>query len=227
MSNALAQYELQKKEVELLLSFHSELHEYRTKSGSETRGRRSAEFEVLHKSAIVLLTACWEAYIENSLTEAIRAIASSLKDPLDLPEDLRRSIALTKSAKLSVSSKNELYPWYFVGDRWRSLLLEFSKLKISELNTPDSSSVREAMKSLLEIPDLTESWGRQGNAAKDAADQLDEYLIDRHMIAHGAILGKKFTKSYVTDYLAFLDITIGKTEESVANRLRELGLSIS
>ena len=226
MSNAHVQHELQKKEVLLLLSYHAELHESRTKSERASRGRRSSELEVLHKSAIVLLTACWEAYIENIVTEATTILAGSLKDPLVLHEGLRRAVAATKSAKLSVSSKNELYPWYFVGDGWRSLLLEFSKFKISELNTPDSSGVRRVMNELLGITDISQSWGRPGKAAADAADRLDEYLSDRPVIAHGATPLKKFSKSYVKKYLAFLDITVQKTDEAVSNRLKSLGLAI-
>jgi hypothetical protein len=226
MSNAYTQYEQQKKEVNLLLSFHGELHENRTKSAPDSPGRRSSELEVLHKSAIVLLTACWEAYIENTVTEAVTIISKSLKDPFQLHNEILRSIASTKSDKLSISDKHDLYAWYFVGDGWRSILLEFSKLKISELNTPDSSGVRKIMNDLLGIKDISESWGRPGKMAKDAADRLDEYLSDRHVIAHGSVPLKKFSKSYVTNFLGFLAIPVQKTDDEVSNRLKDLGLSI-
>jgi hypothetical protein len=226
LSQAILQYSAQKKEVALLLAFHAELHESRSKSDAAAPGRRGSELEVLHKSSVVLLTACWEAFVENILTEALEMIARDLKDPSQLHNDLLRSVAIAKGTKLSVSSKNELYPWFFVGEGWRELLLEYALSKISELNTPDSSGVRNLTLSLLGIEDITLYWGRPGKGAKDAADRLDEYLSDRHIIAHGAFSKTKFSKSYVTNYLGFLDITVKKTEVAVKDQLQKLGLTL-
>jgi hypothetical protein len=225
VSQALQQYNEQKKEANALLDFHTELYRCRTKAVEIGRGRRHSDLEVLHKSAIVLLTACWEAYVEKILTESITIIARDLSDPLFLNTDLRRAVAVAKTKKVAVSGQNEMYPWFFVGDGWRQLLLEFARWKISELNTPDTSAIRELSGLLLGI-DPTQSWGRTGKNAKDAMDRLDEYLSDRHVIAHGAIAGKKFSKSYVTDYLAFLDITVQKTEDTIRACLKNLGLAL-
>lgn len=226
MTSARAQYDEQRKEVDCLLSLHSELHKCRTKSDTSVRGRRSADLEVLHKSAVVLLTACWEAFIENILREAIGIIARDLQDTQELHEGLRKSIARATSAKLSITSKNDLFPWYFVGEGWRSLLLEYAELRVSELNTPDSSAVRSIVSMLLGIEDVTTSWGRQRKSSIDAAHRLDEYLSDRHSIAHGAPPTKKFNKSYVEAYIAFLDITVKKTQQQINKRLTTLGVSL-
>ncbi len=200
LSQAISQYHTQKEEVHLLLALHAELHGGRTKTDATSPGRRASDLEVLHKSAVVLLTACWEAFVENILSEAFTILTRDLRDPSLLHSDLLRSVAIAKGTKLLVNSKNELYPWYFVGEGWRALLLEFAELKISELNTPDSSGVRNLIYGLLGIEDVTHTWGRRGMNAEDAADRLDEYLSDRHIIAHGAFSKTKFSKSYVTNY---------------------------
>jgi hypothetical protein len=224
VSLAFKQYEHQQREVNQLLAFHGELHELRANAAPSGRGRRASELGVLHKSAVVLLTACWESYIENILKECIGIIAQGLPDPFLLPEVLRKAIASTKTSKLSINSKNELYPWYFAGEGWRSLLLEFGELKIEELNTPNSEGVRELVRSILGIDDITTSWSRPGMNAKGAADRLDEYLSDRHAVAHGAALDRKFSKSYIENYLNFLDQTVWKTEKAIRNHLKRLSL---
>ncbi len=219
MSGSISRYNTQKQEVARLLKFHAQLH------GVEpaAKGRRAADLEVLHRSAVVLLTACWESFIENILKESIGIIVRDLPDPFALHHELLAAVAASKSSKLSVSVKHELYPWYFVGDGWRTILLQFVALKISDFNTPDAA-VKSMFKSLLGVEDVTQSWGRRGKFASDAADRLDEYLSDRHSIAHGAAHQKKLNKSYVTGYQQFLDITVQKTEDVVRVRLKELGL---
>ena len=54
------------KDIERLLEIHQAL-------GGDAKGRRH-RLEVLNKSAVVLITAIWEAYCENLAAEALRNI---------------------------------------------------------------------------------------------------------------------------------------------------------
>ena len=221
MSYSTLQYDEQKKEIDGLLSIHSEMR------GTAGRGRGASNLEVLHKSAVVLLTACWESFIENILTESVGIMASGLTDTLDLPIEFRKGIALTKSKALTINATHELYPWSFAGDNWRVLVLKFAELKISELNTPNSENTKKLFSLLLGIEDITQSWARQRKAASDAADKLDNHLSDRHSIAHGGGMTKTFTKNYIINYRDFLDLTVHKTEKEIRRKLRTLGLVLS
>ncbi len=218
VSNSLTRYHIQKKEVDDLLDFHSRLR------GTQGKGRSAANLEVLHKSAVVLLTACWESYVENILAESIELIARYLNDSSLLNDDLRKSIASTTSKNLRINKNHDLYPWFFTGDGWRIILWEFAELKISELNTPDSANAKTIFALLLGIEDITLSWGRPAKSSPAAAEKLDNHLIDRHVIAHGASPTKNFTKSYITNYRDFLDLTVEKTDKEVSKKLLSVAL---
>ena len=152
-------------------------------------------------------------------------IAKNLADPSLLHMELRLAMTKASSADLRVNSKHELYPWFFAGDGWRSLLLDFVHLKLEQLNTPDSGTVRSAFRDLLGIPDITQSWGRQRMSASQAVDALDEYLKHRHSVAHGILATQpQFSKAYIDGYTNFLEKTVIKTDSRVDQRISELQL---
>ncbi len=220
MSISLQRYNDQKKEIDDLLTIHSVMRD------NPGRGKSAANIQVLHKSSVVLLTACWESFVENILNDAIAVIAANLPDHSKLPLELQKSIASARSKNLTFNATHELYPWFFAGDNWRTILLQFAQLKISELNTPNSENTKNIFSLLLGISDITQSWGRKGLNASDAADKLDNHLSDRHTIAHGAEIVSRITKGYIVNYREFLDRTVEKTDTTVRNALLTLNLTL-
>lgn len=59
--------------------------------GGIAKGRRYG-LEVLNKSAIVLLTACWEAYCEDVSAEALEHIVTHSPSPDKLPDEFRKLV---------------------------------------------------------------------------------------------------------------------------------------
>lgn len=56
-SNSKSTFEINKADIEKLWEIHKEI-------GGEGRGRRRG-VEVLNRSVIIFVTACWESYIED------------------------------------------------------------------------------------------------------------------------------------------------------------------
>ena len=71
-SKARVQFEKNKADVDNLLLFHKE-------TGGDEPGRRDKRLEVLNKSAIVLITAVWEAYCEDLAAEVNEHGAAALR----------------------------------------------------------------------------------------------------------------------------------------------------
>src|SRR5713226_2469575 len=84
------------KDVERLLEIHTGL-------GGKGPGRRY-KLEVLNKSAIVLITAIWEAYCEDIAAEALAHIVANVARGSTLPTELKKKIA----SELKTSNKSDL-----------------------------------------------------------------------------------------------------------------------
>jgi hypothetical protein len=97
-------------DVDRLVEIHKDI-------AGDAPGRKYG-VEVLNKSAIVLICAFWEAYIEDVVAEGLAAIVTNAPDPGSLPEKLRKIVA--KSIKTDV---NELSPWALAGDGWKAVSL--------------------------------------------------------------------------------------------------------
>lgn len=94
------------KDVEKLLDLHEE-------KGGKLRGRRFG-LEVLNKSAIVLICACWEAYCEDLAAEALTLIVRHAKSADQLPKDLKKNVM-----KALAGRKDELAIWAIADGGWR------------------------------------------------------------------------------------------------------------
>jgi hypothetical protein len=62
------------------------------RSAESGRGRRYG-LEVLNKSAIVLITAFWEAYYEDLATEALEHLVTNADSVEKLPLELKKRVA--------------------------------------------------------------------------------------------------------------------------------------
>src|ERR1700722_5310371 len=98
------------KDIRRLLNFH-------VIAGGSAPGRRYG-LEVLNKSAIVLITAYWEAYCEDIAAEALRHIIDHAASADKLPSDLKKLIA--KELK---NDKHELAIWQLSDDGWRGIVV--------------------------------------------------------------------------------------------------------
>lgn len=182
-------------------------------------GRRRG-LEVLNKSAIVLITAIWEAYCEDIASEGLEHIVKYAKSAEAIPVELKKII--TRNLK---SSAHELEIWKVADGGWRIYLTEhLEKLKEERdrrLNTPKTAQINELFKSALGIEKISTSWkwDKKMTAAR-AADKLDKYVTLRGAIAHRGSNDKPVIKANVTDYFDFIKSIVSKTGGAVNRHVK-------
>jgi hypothetical protein len=96
-------------DVDRLMEIHAEL-------GGTERGQRVG-LEPLNRSAIVLLTAVWEGFVEDEAAQALERLVDASGSPDDLPPRLRSAVA--KEIK---EDSHNLAAWKLAGDSWRLYL---------------------------------------------------------------------------------------------------------
>lgn len=108
MSTAKVHFEAALADVDTLLEFHEVLH------GGPRPGRRTARLQSLNKSAIVMLCAAWETYIETVIQEAADAQIDAANHPQEMLDSIGKLVATDiKRAKDELS-------WYDIaGAGWK------------------------------------------------------------------------------------------------------------
>jgi hypothetical protein len=179
-------------------------------------GKREQRLKVLHRSSIVLLSAAFESYCESVLLEATEALSAFCTSPSMLPKELLRNIAIQKGI---AKNKSELFPWNFAADRWRDLAVNYATHRTEQLNTPNSSNIRELFKDLLGIEDICSLWGRKNMTAERACIALDELIEQRGSIAHGGE-SSDVVLSDVERFENFLRQTVSMTDDVIESMLK-------
>ena len=159
--------------------------------------------EVLHKSAIVLLVASWEAYIEDLATNAFEALLANASDHTTFPPDVLTSA----SAALKKAADNREV-WKLAGEGWKNVLkdhkAELFVQYIGKLNTPKPKQVDGLFPALIGISNISSRWHWKGMSGQDVSDKLERLIELRGAIAHRATASQSVYKYVVEDYLAFI-----------------------
>jgi len=212
-STAKQSFDKNIKDVARLLELH-------TQEGGTGSGRRHG-LEVLNKSAIVLITAYWEAYCEDVAAEALRHILRHAKSPDRLPERLKKRIA--KEVK---GAPHELEVWKLAGSGWKSYLTNRLEILQQErnrkLNTPKADNIDELFVEVLEIPKISSSWRWQGMNTDQAVQKLNEYVTLRGDIAHRGRHSKSIHRTKVEDFLTFAQTLAQKTDGHVNTYVKQI-----
>jgi hypothetical protein len=163
-------------DVDRLMEIHTEL-------GGPDRGYR-AGLEPLNRSAVVLLTAVWEGFVEDAAAQALERLVGAAKTPDKLPLLLRTTVA--KEIK---DDPHNLASWKLAGNRWqpylRGRLDDYAKARARGLITPDSTRVEALFKHAVGLEHITDAWRWQSMTQARAKDKLDEMIRRRGDIAHG------------------------------------------
>lgn len=159
------------KEVDRLAEIHSQI----TKGGP---GRKH-KVEVLHKSSIVLLVACWEAFIEDLAQAALEHMILAGKNHDVFPATLLERVA---------SSYSGPKVWHLAGDGWRKALRDNLKSVLAKttgtLNTPKTAQIDELFLKTIGLEHLSDSWQWKGRSSAQSKDTLDGIVTRRGSIAH-------------------------------------------
>ncbi|MEU6582226.1 HEPN domain-containing protein [Nocardia sp. NPDC046763] len=135
-------------------------------------GKGSPNGVALRAALIVLMTA-WETYIEDVCLEAFDHMMSSVRDPTNLPHELR--------AKVAKAHKN---PWALAGHAWREAARNEVSREVASLNTPNSSKVDELVCLSTGIQGALGQCAWANMSAEKLADYLDEFTQIRGEIVH-------------------------------------------
>lgn len=221
LSSARDSFENSKKLVEYLLGIHKEI-------GGTEPGKRDKSLSALNMSAMVLITTCWESYLETLLSD----IFKFLLDSSDTPENFSKSLKKAISDEIK-NNKDDRYVWKLTGDGWKDVFKKEVKEKLGKFNTPSGTNVNKLFEQILDLNNLSECWFWQNMSQENgkAVKELDRYLLIRNKIAHGKTNdniielkegpNEKINKQSVEKYMKFIEKLIEKTEKKVKDHLQK------
>ena len=147
-------------EVQQLLLIHSKI-------AGKGRGRKY-DVEVLNKGAIVLVVACWEAFVEDLADTALLLLIELAPDHKIFPADVLERVA---------SKHGGINAWKLAGEGWkdalRSNLKEVLAKTTGTLNTPRAPQVDDLFLKTLGLKSLSNSWKWNGRTVAQSVAALD------------------------------------------------------
>lgn len=130
------------------------------------------------RSAVLLLVASWECYIEFAILDcAVKRITSAH------PDEYRRTIARTFELEIKDRKDKAVVIHGWLGDGWRHKLMIACEAAIQMMNTPDSRNIQTLSEAYLGR-DVTEAWTWPGMSARSARARLDRVIALRGRCAH-------------------------------------------
>lgn len=113
-------------EVRRLLQIHGQL-------GGPGPGRRWGT-EVLNKSAVVLLIACWEAYLEDVASFAFDTALKRCQKPDHFPKEVIKRVGESLH-----DAKDQRVIWRLAGSGWKAVLSDYKTRTIEKFHNPNSN----------------------------------------------------------------------------------------
>lgn len=200
-------------EVDRLSSIHRQV----TSSGPG----RKYDVQVLHKSAIVLLVSCWEAYIEDLARELLIHMTAEADDPKVFPNNV---------LKIAASINSGMNSWKLAGEGWKQVLhgnLDRVLAKTTgSLNTPKTAQTNKLFLETVGLQDIASNWLWQGRKAEDAQKQLDRLVSLRGDIAHRVTTSSSVTLKNVRSARGLINrIAVKSHNAACAHLERQIGSS--
>ncbi len=216
LSKAWIAFDKSAEDIRRLLDIHATL-------GGDARGRRH-NLEVLNKSAVVLITAIWEAYCEDMAAEALDHIIRNSAGASSVPKELKKWIAIKIKEE-----KNDLAMWDLAADGWKTRAQSGLADLIARLNTPKSEKVDQLMLQAIGLKAVSNSWRWRRVSSEAARKKLDYYVSLRGSIAHGR-RSLSVKKTHAEGYFDHVRLLVEMTGSRVNSFLKELtakGLAVS
>lgn len=174
------------EEVDRLVDIHSQI----TKTGP---GRRH-DVEVLNKSGIVLLVACWEAYVEDLSEAVLDHMLSAGKGHSVFPDSVLERVSSAYSGKKAFE---------LAGDGWKKALQDHKKgvlaKTVGALNTPKTAQVNDLFEKTVGLKSISSSWNWSGRTVSQSTKALDDLVSLRGSIAHRVSASKSVQLKTVRD----------------------------
>jgi hypothetical protein len=181
----------------------NELASIHTRIAGNTPGRKS-KVHILNKSAIVLLTACWEYYVEDLVKEAFTFLLDNAEEHNVFPYSV-----LAKASKELKNDKDERRVWSLAGNGWKKILEDYKKTtlikEIDHFHVPRPENIDELYLKLLGINKITSYWTWKKMSNEDALKKLNKFVDLRGEIAHNVKTTNSIQKKDVDEYRKFLN----------------------
>jgi len=201
------------REVERLVAIHGRV--------VGTGPGRKHNVEVLHKSAIVLLVACWETYVEALAREAVDNLIASAPSPRAIPGKVKAAAARGLRA-----AKDETRVWALAGDGWKEVLRRHKDTliegRLSGFHNPDAKKVNQLFEELIGIRAVLERVTWAGMPRGRPARKLGALVALRGEIAHRVKAGRRVYKEDVTDATHFFMRLAGELSNWVGGHLNDI-----
>lgn len=172
--------------------------------------------EVLNKSSIVLLVACWEAFVEDLAKKSFEILLSKATSPNDIPIKIRTSISQNLK-----SDKDDRKIWELAGEGWKNVLKNHQRLIIKKhvgnLNTPNPKNIDGLFASLIGLECISRKWTWLKSTPSKARAEIERLVKLRNSIAHRVNATNSVLKRDViraTRFIANLAITTHNSANS-------------
>ena len=139
ISNARESFNSNLKRVDDLLDIHKTI-------GGEDPGRRDKQLAALNMSAIVLITACWESYLETLLSDVFKFLLDSFNSHEKVSNTLKKSVS--EEIKKNLDNRRV---WELTGDGWKNILKDKVKEKLDKFSSPSGNNVDRLFKQVLDL----------------------------------------------------------------------------
>ena len=201
-SKARKAFDANAEDIDRLLELHALV-------GGGARGKRIG-LEVLNKSAIVLITATWEAYCEDLASEALQHMVRRAPNADRLSKHIKKQIAQELKSDL-----NEVAIWNLSVDGWRQFMSDrFGRLteeRNRQLNTPKALQIDGLFNQAIGLDQVSKAWHWRKMSVSRARQKLDGYVTLRGDIAHRGRAAERCHKSQVTGYFGHVKKLVAKT----------------
>lgn len=163
-------------EVDRLLEIHKQL------SGNGPGRRR--DVQVLNKSALVMLLACWEAYVEDLAKNAFNLMLDHASSPSVFPD-----FVLAIAGK-EIKNGGAADLWSLAGDGWKDSLKKHREKILDKyvvkgnFNTPSADNIDKLFSELIGLTSVSREWYWPKMQNTVALAKLQTLIERRGEIAH-------------------------------------------
>lgn len=212
-SQASIRFSENKQDIEILWQIYAEV--------SRTGKGRKLRADVVSRTAIIFISACWESYIEDVAMEAFDYLLVHATTPDVFPAKVK--ILATKELR---EAKDERRIWELAGSGWTKILKShrntIREKWLQNFNTPKSKQVSGLFADLIDLHDVTSSWNWPRVSADQARRKLDQYVTIRGNIAHRTKHDETVYKSGAKEFLSHAVKLVEKTDEAIRDHLQSL-----
>jgi HEPN superfamily RiboL-PSP-like protein len=164
----------------------------------------------LTRSAVLMLCAAWERYMELLSMETVEQLLSRADHPDKLPKQVRKELA-----KIAIDSKNELHVLKMANSGWKDLLRGQATNLAGSLNTPKHGPLDMMFERLTGLSPLSGHW-------TVGAQVIDDFVSARGDIAHTGSKAGYIAIGTLQTYRTMVPETARETDNAIADHIANI-----